>query len=189
MAYWQGLSFREHPPQNCSKSLLVPVNLEFWKLWTFLYILLLDISWTILHWTPANDPKIGQKENLDKTCASQPQVSGFLHFTSHRFSAFWLRSKCSICSYQLNIWYENHVFSSILNWFLEGDRVQELAPAPSSVGLALQYRLDWHTENPTKPMDSWTWSRVHLLCESPWKTVKQCPFLKLFLPWLSVVCW
>ena len=21
----------------------------------------------------------------------------------HRFSAFWLRSKCSICSYQLNI--------------------------------------------------------------------------------------
>ena len=23
----------------------------------------------------------------------------------HRFSAFWLRSKCSICSYQLNIWY------------------------------------------------------------------------------------
>ena len=37
---------------------------------------------------------------------------------SYRFSAFWLRSKCSICSYQLNIWYENHVFSSILNWFL-----------------------------------------------------------------------
>ena len=123
MAYWQGLSFCEHPPQNCSKSLLVPVNLEFWKLWTFLYILLLDISWTILHWTPANDPKIGQKEKLGKTCASQPQVSGFLHFASHRFSAFWLRSKCSICSYQLNIWYENHVFSSILNWFLAGDEV------------------------------------------------------------------
>ena len=149
MAYWQGLSFREHPPQNCSKSLLVPVNLEFWKLWTFLYILLLDISWTILHWTPANDPKIGQKENLDKTCASQPQVSGFLHFTSHRFSAFWLRSKCSICSYQLNIWYENHVFSSILNWFLKGDGSQELAPTPSRVGLTLQYRQD----RPTSPLN------------------------------------
>jgi len=27
----------------------------------------------------------------------------------HRFSAFWLRSKCSICSYQLNIWYEGQV--------------------------------------------------------------------------------
>ena len=39
----------------------------------------------------------------------------------HRFSAFWLRSKCSICSYQLNIWYEGHVPSSILNWFLKGD--------------------------------------------------------------------
>ena len=24
---------------------------------------------------------------------------------SYRFSAFWLRSKCSICSYQLNIWW------------------------------------------------------------------------------------
>ena len=39
----------------------------------------------------------------------------------HRFSAFWLRSKCSICSYQLNIWYEDHVSSSILNLFLQGD--------------------------------------------------------------------
>ena len=28
-----------------------------------------------------------------------------LTFTWHRFSAFWLRSKCSICSYQLNICY------------------------------------------------------------------------------------
>ena len=36
------------------------------------------------------------------------------HFDSYRFSAFWLRSKCSICSYQLNIWYEGHVPSSIL---------------------------------------------------------------------------
>ena len=42
----------------------------------------------------------------------------FLSSCRHRFSAFWLRSKCSICSYQLNIWYESHVFSSILNWFL-----------------------------------------------------------------------
>ena len=25
------------------------------------------------------------------------------YFLKHRFSAFWLRSKCSICSYQLNI--------------------------------------------------------------------------------------
>lgn len=36
----------------------------------------------------------------------------------HRFSAFWLRSKCSICSYQLNIWYDPHWGSMILNWFL-----------------------------------------------------------------------
>ena len=26
----------------------------------------------------------------------------------YRFSAFWLRSKCSICSYQLNLWYESY---------------------------------------------------------------------------------
>ena len=37
----------------------------------------------------------------------------------HRFSAFWLRSKCSICSYQLNIWYVPHWGTTILNWFLE----------------------------------------------------------------------
>ncbi len=37
----------------------------------------------------------------------------------YRFSAFWLRSKCSICSYQLNIWYAPHWGASILNWFLE----------------------------------------------------------------------
>jgi len=41
-----------------------------------------------------------------------------LEITGHRFSAFWLRSKCSICSYQLNIWYVPHRGTSILNWFL-----------------------------------------------------------------------
>ena len=40
----------------------------------------------------------------------------------HRFSAFWLRSKCSICSYQLNIWYVPHGGTTILNWFLDMDR-------------------------------------------------------------------
>ncbi len=43
----------------------------------------------------------------------------------YRFSAFWLRSKCSICSYQLNIWYEDHVFSPILNSFLIRDGLSE----------------------------------------------------------------
>ena len=42
----------------------------------------------------------------------------------YRFSAFWLRSKCSICSYQLNIWYALHWRASILNWFLgRGERL------------------------------------------------------------------
>jgi len=66
----------------------------------------------------------------------------------HRFSAFWLRSKCSICSYQLNIWYGDHVSPSILNLFLSGDEDLELAPALSWVGLVLQYHQDW----PTSPL-------------------------------------
>ena len=37
----------------------------------------------------------------------------------YRFSASWLRSKCSICSYQLNIWYVAYMVTSILNWFLD----------------------------------------------------------------------
>ena len=71
----------------------------------------------------------------------------------HRFSAFWLRSKCSICSYQLNIWYGDHVFPSILNLFLQGMECQELAPVLSRVDLALQYRKDWPT--PITTQDFW----------------------------------
>jgi hypothetical protein len=70
----------------------------------------------------------------------------------HHFSGFWLRSKCSICSYQFNIWYEGHGSSSILIWYLimQGDGVLELAPALSWVGPALQCRRDWFT-SPIKP--------------------------------------
>ena len=48
-----------------------------------------------------------------------------MHYRAHlyRFSAFWLRSKCSICSYQLNIWYASHWEASILNWCLDRGRV------------------------------------------------------------------
>ena len=51
----------------------------------------------------------------------------------HRFSAFWLRSKCSICSYQLNIWYGLHSRSRILNWFLT-DWVHGWACSPGPAG-------------------------------------------------------
>ncbi len=72
----------------------------------------------------------------------QGSTEGHNHY---RFSAFWLRSKCSICSYQLNIWYESQRFSMMLNWFLNGDDVLVLAQTPSFVGLTLQYRKDWQT--------------------------------------------
>ena len=55
-------------------------------------------------------------------CSQKPSAKLLLNIW-YRFSAFWLRSKCSICSYQLNIWYEVHRTSSILNWFLDGDGV------------------------------------------------------------------
>ena len=51
----------------------------------------------------------------------------------HRFSAFWLRSKCSICSYQLNIWYGLHSRSRILNWFLT-DWIHGWACSPGPAG-------------------------------------------------------
>jgi len=47
----------------------------------------------------------------------------FQEWRRYRFSAFWLRSKCSICFYQLNIWYVPHWGTSILNWFLDTDEM------------------------------------------------------------------
>ena len=57
------------------------------------------------------------------TSVQQDPVGPFVATALYRFSAFWLRSKCSICSYQLNIWYDPHVGSTILNCFLEDDEV------------------------------------------------------------------
>ena len=42
---------------------------------------------------------------------------------------------------------------SILNLFLTGDDVEELAPALSRVGLVLQYRQD----RPTSPLNFWNY--------------------------------
>lgn len=58
-----------------------------------------------------------REKNLFKREVSNEHLRE-LSVTRHRFSAFWLRSKCSICSYQLNIWYVPYVGTSILNWFL-----------------------------------------------------------------------
>ena len=60
----------------------------------------------------------------------------------YRFSAFWLRSKCSICSYQLNIWYGPHWGPSILNWFLNraGDAGVYSGPSTRWLGLAVPPR-------------------------------------------------
>ena len=42
--------------------------------------------------------------SISRTLALQGRVGiSVLTNSPHRFSAFWLRSKCSICSYQLNI--------------------------------------------------------------------------------------
>ena len=56
----------------------------------------------------------------------------------YRFSAFWLRSKCSICSYQLNIWYPSNG-RKILKLFLIRAGILGLAPFPARVALVSQY--------------------------------------------------
>ena len=47
--------------------------------------------------------------------------------------------KCSICSYQLNIWYAAHWVAHILNWFLElgCGKGACLVPATGCLGIAL----------------------------------------------------
>ena len=66
---------------------------------------------------------LGSKKALVSTISQEiasywPPV---LPVCSYRFSAFWLRSKCSICSYQLNIWYKDHVsFFDIKLIFVRG---------------------------------------------------------------------
>ena len=63
--------------------------------------------------------------------------------TLHRFSAFWLRSKCSICSYQLNIWYVLHWGTSILNSFLQlGEDAGACSDFSTGLGPVLQYFRD-----------------------------------------------
>jgi hypothetical protein len=55
----------------------------------------------------------------------------------HRFSAFWLRSKCSICSYRLNLRYESYPGSYEIILFLEPGGRLVLAPPPPRVGPVL----------------------------------------------------
>ena len=54
-------------------------------------------------------------------------------FLDYRFSAFRLRSKCSICSYQLNLWYVSYWIHWDC-WFLDSGRLVELAPLRPRVG-------------------------------------------------------
>jgi hypothetical protein len=66
----------------------------------------------------------------------------------YRFSAFWLRSKCSICSYQLNLWYVSHVLTMRLDSFLPDVWVYRFTGTQTRVGPVLQYLRD----RPTFPM-------------------------------------
>ena len=60
----------------------------------------------------------GKKRKLWKWLCTDSLMGQSGNLQPYRFSAFWLRSKCSICSYQLNIWYGLHSRSRILIWFL-----------------------------------------------------------------------
>ena len=57
----------------------------------------------------------------------------------HRFSAFWLRSECSICSIQINTWIIP-IWNIRVNWIFEGWRVLGACfhPAAGCPGIAVQ---------------------------------------------------
>ena len=90
----------------------------------------------------------GNNANVDwflVDCPAEVDFSGWRDWLGirwglcYRFSAFWLRSKCSICSYQLNIWYVTYMVTTILNWFLELGGMSEacLASAKGWPGIAV----------------------------------------------------
>ena len=57
---------------------------------------------------------------------------GWLFDRTYRFLAFWVRSECSICSSQVNIWYVPHRGTTISNWFLESGEVSGLVRSCST---------------------------------------------------------
>ena len=82
---------------------------------------------------PTKLPKCG----FTRKKVLQKYTRGLWLLHQHRFSAFWLRSKCSICSYQLNIWYGHHVWPQDVKLiFVRGWRFRSL--------LRLCHRLAWH---------------------------------------------
>ena len=115
---YQWLSFTLHHP--CA-----PETWFSWKTWIFYshtswdwyftqFLIFCSIFWralntTLTELTPEIQLYLSVYEREMRLCR-------------YRFSAFWLRSKCSICSYQLNIWYVPHRGTTILNWFLDMDR-------------------------------------------------------------------
>ena len=85
----------------------------------------------------------------------------------HRFSAYWLRSKCSICSYQLNIWYVAYMATSILNWFL---KLGEVSGACSTFatgwpGIAVPPGTAQKIIDQKESNDVWWWCRASELSD------------------------
>jgi len=67
---------------------------------------------------------------------------------NHSLWHFWLRSKCSICSYQFHIWYVPYPRTSILNWFLD---LGEDAGACSGISTLLSTH-DWRPNSSSCPI-------------------------------------
>ena len=123
--------------------------------------------------------------------SSSASRSGIRTLQGYRFSAFWLRSKCSICSYQLNIWYVLHWGTTILNWFLELDIVLGACSAfvTSRPGIAV---LPGVAHFINKPKNSWNpltclvvFLHILVTCETSVCISVNITFLTV---WMSVVC-
>ena len=78
-------------------------------------------------------------ENYHKSCRC---ICSVLHHRPRKLSLLGLMAKikCSICSYQFNIWYAGHSLAHILIWFLAFDQGSEvyLTLITGCLGIALQ---------------------------------------------------
>ena len=95
-----------------------------------------DVIWC---WFLLISELLVRRENHHKSCRC---ICGFFHHRPRKLSLLGLMAKikCSICSYQFNIWYAGHSLAHILIWFLAFDYGSEvyLTLVTGCLGIALQ---------------------------------------------------
>ena len=95
-----------------------------------------DVIWC---WFLLISELLVRRENHHKSCRC---ICGFFHHRPRKLSLLGLMAKikCSICSYQFNIWYAGHRPAHILIWFLAFGQGSEacFTLTTGCLGMALQ---------------------------------------------------